>query len=111
MTKKISVIIKEPDEPVGHIEEIRNELTAFQDIVGGLIEVVQIATGSDRILMICNEEGKLLPDMDPNIHVSVKGWQDLIFGTVIICGDWRQDFADCPINLETWERLLRKWGN
>jgi len=111
MTDEIKVIIKEPGEPVGHEDVIRNELSAFQDAVGGFIEVVTIAEGSDRILMICNEEGKLLPDMEPNIYADIYGHTDLIFGTVVICGDRRDDFDDCPIDLKTWEMLLRKWGN
>lgn len=111
MTDEIKVIIKEPGEPVGHEDVIRNELSAFQNAVGGFIEVVTIAEGSDKILMICNEEGKLLPDMEPNIYADIYGHTDLIFGTVVICGDRRDDFDDCPIDLKTWEMLLRKWGN
>ena len=112
MTDEIKVIIKEPGEPVGHEDVIRNELSAFQDVVGGMIEPVPIAEGSDRILLVCNEEGKLLPDLEPNIYADVYGHIDLIFGTIMVCGDYRDDFADCPIDLKAWEQcFLKKWGN
>lgn len=111
MTKKIKVIIKEPGEPIGHEEEIRNELSAFQSIVDGCIETPVIADGSDRIIMICNEDGKSIYGMDENCYAFIYGQLDLIFGTIIICGDSGDDFTDCPINLDAWQRLLRKWGN
>lgn len=111
MTDKIKVIVKRPDEKTGHFEEIRNELKAFQSIVGGNIEPVVPADGSDRILLICNEDGKLLPDMEPNFYADLYGRSDLIFGTVVICGDSGEDFTDCPIDLDTWQRMLKKWEN
>ena len=53
---KIKVIVKRPDEKVGHIEEIENELESFQDIVEGYIEEVFL---SSSLVFICNEEGKI----------------------------------------------------
>ena len=110
MTDKITVIVKRPEEPIGHIEEIRNELKAFQSIVGGNMEPVVLADGSDRIMLICNEEGKLygLPE---NFWFQTIGRIDLICGTAIICGDSGEDFVDCPIDLDTWQRMLKKWEN
>ena len=110
MTDKIKVIVKRPDEKIGHIEEIRNERKAFQSIVGGKIEPVVLADGSDRIMLICNDEGKLygLPE---NFWFQTIGRIDLICGTAIICGDSGEDFTDCPIDLDTWQRMLKKWEN
>lgn len=108
MTDKIKVIVKRPDEEVGHIEEIRNELKTFQKTVGGYIEPIVIAEGSDRIIVICNEEGKLR-GLRENFRVMAPMIADVICGTAIICGDAGEDFADCPIGLDTWQRMLKKW--
>lgn len=106
--ERIKVIIKQPGEPVGHIEEIDNTLKAMQKIVGGFIETVPIAEGSDRIIMIVNEEGKYML-LQENFWALLRGRWDLIVGPVIICGDSGEDFVDVPIGLDAWQRLLRKW--
>lgn len=90
MTEMIKVIVKKPDEKVGHIEEIRNELKTFQKIVGGCIEPVVIADGSDKIIVVCNEEGKLY-GLDENFWFQTPGRVDLICGTAIVCGDSGED--------------------
>ena len=57
---RIKVIVKEPGEPVGHMTEIENTLEAMQKIVGGYIEPVPAADGSDRIILI--GKGEILMD-------------------------------------------------
>lgn len=44
--------------------EVKNELKALQEAVGGYIETLTLAEG---VVLICNEEGKLL-NMEPNTH-------------------------------------------
>ena len=56
MEKEIRVVIIEPGEP-SYRKIIPNTLEAFQEIVGGYIEVVSLP---GNIRMIINEEGKLL---------------------------------------------------
>lgn len=79
------VILKEPTkEP--KVIEIENELEALQAAVDGYIEVLPMP--GTRILMICDEEGKL-KDKEPNFallgadHVSF----DVIVGTTLFVGD------------------------
>ena len=43
---------------------IKNELKALQEAVSGYIEMLTLAEG---VVMICNEEGRLL-GMEPNTH-------------------------------------------
>lgn len=43
---------------------IKNELKALQETVGGYIETLTLAEG---VVLICNEEGKLLK-LEPNTH-------------------------------------------
>lgn len=97
---KIKVLIKRPDEEVGHITYISNTLENLQRTVGGYIQVVPL---TEDALMICNEEGKLL-GLEPNFTFQ----REMIVGTVIIAGDDGDEFGDIPAYLTrtTWERFL-----
>lgn len=67
---------------VGKIPEImniENTLEAKQELVGGLIE---IATVTDEILLVCNEEGKL-ENLLPNLMFDF----DYIAGDCFFVGD------------------------
>ena len=101
--KSIKAIIKRPDEPVGHLQTIPNDLRMFQRIVDGYIETVRIDSG---VVTIVNDCGKLrgLP-----FNFST-GW-DSIVGTVILVGEDGEEFGNCPISLRTWGTLLSTWGN
>lgn len=56
--------IKEPE-----IKEIPNDIKAFQAIVRGYIEVITFLKDRNDILLVCNEEGKLL-NLPPNRKVN-----------------------------------------
>lgn len=75
------------------VETIPNTLEAFQERVGGLIEVFHPC--GPVLDFICNEEGKLL-DLQPNIHWLSRGFAvDTICGNVIVCRhDEEGNFAD-----------------
>lgn len=64
---------KEPE-----VVEIKNNLETKQELVGGLIEVVQY----DDVIIICNEEGKVL-GLPPNLIFEL----DYIAGDCFIVGD------------------------
>ena len=100
---KIRAIIKRPDEAVGHITNVRNELRILQDTVGGYIETVRIGP---KTVMILNEEGKLA-GLEPNFKIGM----ETIVGTVIVVGEDGDEFTDCPISLEEWKMALKEWGN
>lgn len=51
--KKINVIVIEPNKEI-YAKEIENTLKAYQDIVGGYIEV---AFNNDEVMVICNDSG------------------------------------------------------
>lgn len=105
---KIKVIIKRPDEKVGHVTNISLTLKNLQRTVGGNIEVVPVdARGA---LIICNEEGKL-KCLEPNFCLGPYMANDLIRGTVIVCGSEGEDFADVPLSLSDWKLILEMWGN
>lgn len=104
---KIKVIIKRPDEKIGHVEQIENTLEAFQEIVEGYIEVH--AMGYKGAIMICNEEGKPLQKNFTILEYGFFGAK--VMGTVVICGTDGEDFTDVPILREEWEAILWQWGN
>lgn len=99
MSEKIKVIIKRPEEKVGHIEEINNTLERFQIIVRGYIQSVPLTTKS---VIICNEEGKI-DGLAPNFMF---GDIDMICGTVIVCGVDGEEFTDVPFDLDYWKACL-----
>lgn len=104
---KIKVIIKRPDEKIGHVTYISDTLENMQKTVGGHIEVIQ--TGIHGALILCDEEGKLKP-YDANFRMGMM-FPDVVRGTVIVCGSDGEDFADVQISLREWRLMLEMWGN
>ena len=104
--EKIKVIIKRPDEKVGHVTTINNTLKNLQEIVDGPIESTR-AFG--KAILLCNEEGKLR-QLPRNFRKGIV-FPDIIVGTVIVCGEDGEDFGDCPISLNEWKTALKAWGN
>jgi hypothetical protein len=101
---KIRVIIKRPDEKIGHVCNISHTLENLQKTVEGYIEVIPI---EENIVLICNEEGKL-----KGLEHNFKMPYDTIVGTVIVCNVKGEDFADLPEGyIKTWKKLLQEWGN
>ena len=100
---EIKVIIKRPDEEYGHVEYITNELKELQKIVGGYIETVLLLS---NLVLICNEEGKLM-----GLPYNFGTPDDILVGTVIVAGIKESEFADVPIDLSLWKRMLLAWGN
>ena len=76
--KQLRVLLKRVGEEP-EVLIIENTLEAKQEIVDGLIEVVPI---NEKILIICNEEGKLL-DLEPNLLFDY----DYIAGDCFFVGD------------------------
>ena len=73
----IKVLVVEPNkEP--YIKEIESSLESLQDIVGGLIEYINLENNVD---LICNEEGKI-----NNLPFNRSIGNDIIAGTFIIAG-------------------------
>lgn len=113
--KKIRILYKEiGKEP--QIMFIDNTLEVKQKLVGGLIEVVPY----EDVLIICNEEGKLL-NMPPNLVFEY----DYIAGNCFVIGDdyknadfksltdeeilkYREDFKKRSFNFKQYERTQER---
>lgn len=100
---KIKAIIKRPDEEFGHMTNISKRLENLQNTVGGYIECV---SPDPRIVIICNEEGKLI-GLEPNMKIP----GDVLCGTIIVAGVSGDEFDDVPINFSEWKQLVKEWGN
>ena len=107
MKEKIKVIIKRPDEPVGHMAVINNTLERMQMTVKGYIEVVPLSYSS---VIICNENGKI-DKLQKNFKFGTNPCIDIICGTVIVCGTEGEDFTDVPFDLKMWKHMLEQWNN
>lgn len=80
----MTAIIKNPGQPA-FIRQIDNELSALQDLVGGYIQTINLP---GRIIMIVNEEGKLM-GLKPNFRLE----HDLIVGTAVFVSADGEEFA------------------
>jgi len=95
---KIYAIVKGSREKIGRIVEVDNTLKAFQKIVGGYIQAVPV---SDDLTVICDEEG-LIKGYPLNCWVGSIGFH----GTIAVVGTKGEEFADVPISLDEWERII-----
>lgn len=96
MSKKIDCISKRPGELPRHVS-ISNNLKNLQKHVEGYIEVVPMGDG---VVMICNEEGKLM-----GLPINFAYGLDLIVGNVIFCGANEEgEFTNIPIDFKTFKK-------
>ena len=96
----IRVLVKSPEEEIGHITRIRNNLKDLQKAVGGYIEAVTI---SPDIVILCNEEGRL-DNLPYNCEIAGISF----VGTIIAVGVEGEEFADLPefVTLDYWKEEL-----
>lgn len=87
MHDEIRVYVKEPFY-APELRRIPNTLEALQKIVGGYIETVTL---SSNMVIICNEEGRML-ELPYNCDVCGVGF----CGTIIFAGIDGEEFADVP---------------
>ena len=79
----MTAIIKRPGQPA-FTRQIENTLSDFQQLVGGHIETVYLP---GRIIMIVNEEGKLM-NLKPNFRMG----NDLIVGPAVFLSSDGEEF-------------------
>lgn len=84
------VLIKEPGKP-WVVALIPNTLEALQRAVGGYIETLTINAGTEPLVLIMDEEGRL--EGKP-YNMTISG-VDLV-GTLLLCGKDGDEFTDVP---------------
>ena len=103
---KIKAIVKRPDEKYGHVTHISATLENLQKLVGGYIETITIAAG---VVIICNEEGKLL-NLPRNLRLyGDTVYADTLRGDIVVIGAEDDDFKDLKMDFKTWKSLVDKW--
>ena len=89
--EEMRVIVKNPGKPPEE-RDVKNELHALQELVGGYIETVRV---NKAVIAVVNEEGIIrgLP-----YNCTLIGWfqSPHIFGPIIFMGDAGEDFCDLP---------------
>ena len=79
----MTVVVKDPQGML-YKADIDNTLSALQEIVGGYIEVITV---NDHLVMIVNEEGKLL-GLEPSFAYG----DDILVGPVVFAGYDGEEF-------------------
>lgn len=97
MSRKISVLIKEPGKNPRHVW-ISNTLENLQKTVGGYIETVTLCTD---LVIICDEEGRL---KDKPYNCRICG-VDFV-GTIIFAGIVGDEFSDIPADYKTMKTFF-----
>lgn len=85
MAEYIRALVKEPGKDA-EVRQVKNELKAFQELVGGFIEPLKFEHQS---VLLCNEEGKLM-----GLPFNFPLWNDIIVGTAVIVGTDGDSFTD-----------------
>jgi hypothetical protein len=80
-----------------------DSLTQLQEAVGGLIQAVDLR---EDLTLWCNEEGKLINGMEPNVigtHLWEKsfGMTDIIMGDIVLTGPSDEEGETLPL-AQTW---------
>lgn len=73
---------------IGEVVEVENTLETWQGIVGGWIQTFPLTSD---MLVICNEEGKLV-GLEPNVEIIVGTHPELIVGDFAIVKHGYDDF-------------------
>ena len=89
--------MKEPGKS-GEVREIENTLEALQKIVGGYIETVTLLSD---LVIICNEEGRIL-----NLPYNCNICGVEFVGTIIFAGIDGEDFGDVPVREDNLGKLF-----
>lgn len=78
---EVKIVMKKVGEEP-QVMKIKNTLEEKQKLVGGLIEVIPYPLDDEELLVVCNEEGKLL-GQKPNAVFDL----DYIAGDFFVIGD------------------------
>ena len=84
--------------------EIENTLDAMQEFVDGDIEVINI---TDKILLVCNEEGKMRGLPPSAFIIRNQEAQDIIVGKFFLCREDGEDMVSIQeTDIEDFKRIV-----
>ena len=112
---KLKAIVKRPDEKYGHMTAISDSLENLQRTVDGYIEVVTfppLMRNEDKFVVICDEEGRLKgKEYNCTVEPRDQRWMSIscdFCGDIIVLGVDGEEFADCPLTMPEWKKMLRE---
>lgn len=102
---RIRVLLLEPGK-LARVEEIGEELSDLQAVVGGYIEAAYFF--DDPVALVVNEDGKI-NGLEPNRGIYEDDQLvDIIFGPAFLCGDSGEEFSSLSDELiEKYSELLK----
>lgn len=103
MSRQMRVVIKRPDEEIGHSTFVSNNLGNLQKTVDGYIEVVTVYWRDYDFVIICNEEGKLL-GLPDNCWL----FGEKFVGTLVFCGINGDELTDLPFSFQEYKEMLEE---
>lgn len=80
-----------------------NTLEAFQETVGGYIECITIRRPEGRLVIVCDEEGRI-KGKEPNCAISGISF----CGPIIVCGERGEEFADVPVDIASMSKITEE---
>lgn len=84
--------------------EIEDTLEAMQEFVNGPIEVINI---TDKILLVCNEEGKMRGLPPAAFIIRNQEAQDIIVGNFFLCREDGEDMISIQeSDIEDFKRIV-----
>lgn len=84
---KMKVLKIYHNRPLPYVSEIENDLSAFQEFVGGYIEVFDIGVfTNDNVVIVLDEEGKLKGKRAGALLYNKGVPVDALVGDFIVCG-------------------------
>lgn len=84
--------------------EIEDTLEAMQELVDGPIEVINI---TDKILLVCNEEGKMRGLPPSAFIIRNQEVQDIIAGNFFLCREDGEDMVSIQeSDIEDFKRIV-----
>ena len=103
MTRQMRVVIKRPDEEIGHSTFVSDSLKNLQSHVDGYIEIVTVCWRDYDFVIICNEEGRLLGLPDNCWLFGQK-----FVGTLVFCGVDGDELTDLPFDFREYKEMLEE---
>lgn len=98
------------DKPYGELIEIGNDLRSLQNFVGGRVEAFTTEWRGKTAVVLCDEEGRL-KRKKPNCTLYGENLRACVdfAGDILVVGVDGEDFADCPVTLDDWKKMIGRW--
>lgn len=103
--RKLRVIVKHPDERIGHSQHIDNDFETIEWLMQGAFDVVDV--GLTDVVMLMSRK-----HTDKHMQYLLMGYiPETADSTIAMIGVDGPEFTDCDWSLDDWKLMLKAWGN